>query len=276
MAPLPAPAPARTARSLSGLGMGGVEEIVDGAFVFYRRRFLACFVAMALVQVPVTVGLTLISETALRRIREAGLDLDLLSQGVTYALVVVLPSAVLSLVATQVGTGAITYLVGKACVGETVGVIESYRWALRKTMPLLGTAAIIGFACVFGFFLFVVPAIIAFLVSFAAVPAVMLEDMGVKDGIRRSYELATGSLGRVAAVRLIVALFLGICLLIGYSLAGSVTDRPDARMLLAQIPTLVAGPVDAISMVLLYFDLRVRREGMDIEQMAAALEGRTR
>ena len=28
-------------RTLSGLGMGSVEEIVDGAFVFYRRRFLA-------------------------------------------------------------------------------------------------------------------------------------------------------------------------------------------------------------------------------------------
>jgi hypothetical protein len=29
--------------------------------------------------------------------------------------------------------------------------------------------------------------------------------------------------------------------------------------------------VDAISVVLLYFDLRVRREGIDIERMAAAL-----
>ena len=271
----PATAPGGgAARTLASLGMSGVEEIVDGAFVFYRRRFLACFVAMALVQVPVTVGLTLLSETALRKIREAGVDVDLLSQGITYALVVVLPSAILSLIATQVGTGAITYLVGKACTGETVGVVESYRWALRKTMPLVGTAAIIGLACVVGFMVFVVPGVIAFLVSFAAVPAVMLEDRGVKDGIARSYELATGSLGRVAAVRVVVALFLGACLLIGYSVAGSVTERPDARMLLAQIPTLVAGPVDAISMVLLYFDLRVRREGMDIEQMAKELARR--
>jgi hypothetical protein len=261
-------------RSLTGLGMGSVEEIVDGAFVLYRRRFLACFAAMSVVQVPVTAGLTVLTEAAVRRIHEAGADVDLLSQGITYALVVVLPSALLSLVATQIGTGAITYLVGKACLGETVGVVESYRWALRKAMPLVGTAAIVGFACVFGFFLFVVPAVIAFLVSFAAVPAVMLEDKGVMDGIRRSYELATGSLGRVAGVRLVVALFLGACLLIGYSIAGSLTDRPDARMLLAQVPTLVAGPVDAVSMVLLYFDLRVRREGMDIETMARALEAR--
>ncbi len=260
--------------ALASLGAAGVEEIVDAAFVFYRRRFLACFVAMELVQIPVTLGLTLVSETALRRIREAGFDVDLLSQGITYLLVVVLPSAILSLVVTQVGTGAITFLVGKACLGETVGVVESYRWALRKTLPLLGTAAIIGCACVLGFLLFVVPGVIAFLVSFAAVPAVMLEDRGVKDGIRRSYTLATGSLGRVAAVRVIVALFLGVCLAIGYSVAGTFTDRPDARMLLAQIPTLLAGPVDAISMVLLYFDLRVRREGLDLERMAAALEAR--
>lgn len=273
MAPTPAAgrAPART---LASLGAAGVEEIVDGAFVLYRRRFLACFVAMSLVQVPVTVGLTLITETALRKIREAGTDVDLLSQGVTYALVVVLPYALLSLVATQVGTGAITYLVGKSCIGETVGVVEAYRWALRRSLPLLGTAAVIGVACVLGFALFVVPGVIAFLVSFAAVPAVMLEDRGVKDGILRSYELATGSIGRVAGVRLLVALFLGACLLIGWSVAGSVTERPDARMLLAQVPTLLAGPVDAISMVLLYFDLRVRREGMDIERMAAALEAR--
>lgn len=268
----PAAAPGGgAARTLASLGMSGVEEIVDGAFVFYRRRFLACFVAMALVQVPVTVGLTLLAETALRRMQEAGHDVELISQGITYALLVVLPSAVLSLIATQVGTGAITYLVGKACTGETVGVVESYRWALRKTMPLMGTAAVIGLACVVGFLVFVVPGVIAFLVSFAAVPAVMLEERGVKDGIARSYELATGSLGRVAAVRVIVALFLLSCLAFGYLVAASVTDRKDAQMLLMQVPTLVAGPVDAISMVLLYFDLRVRREGLDIEQMAREL-----
>lgn len=270
MASAPNPAGAAS-RTLSSLGAAGVEEIVDAAFVLYRRRFLACLVAMSLVQIPVTVGLTLISETALRKIREAGLDSDQISQSITYALVVVLPSALLSLVATQVGTGAITVLVGKSCLGETVGVVESYRWALRRTLPLLGTAAVIGCACVLGFGLFVVPGVIAFLVSFAAVPAVMIEGKGVREGIVRSYELATGSLGRVAAVRLVVALFLGACLLIGWSVAGSVTDRPDARWLIAQVPTLVAGPVDAISMVLLYFDLRVRREGMDIERMAAAL-----
>jgi hypothetical protein len=254
--------------------MAGVEEIVDGAFVFYRRRFLACLVAMALVQVPVTVGLTLISETAIRKVQEAGGEVQLLTQSITYALFVLLPTAILSLVATQVGTGAITYLVGKAVLGETAGVIDSYRWALRRTGPLLGTAAVVGFACVFGFFLFVVPAVIAFLVSFAAVPAVMLEGRGVRDGLRRSYELSTGSLGRVAAVRIVVALFLGTCLAIGYTVAGSFTDRPNVQLLLAQVPTLIAGPVDAISMVLLYFDLRVRREGMDLETMAAALDRR--
>ena len=76
----------------------------------------------------------------------------------------------------------------------------------------------------------------------------------------------------MAAVRLVVALFLGTCLLIGYTIAGSFTDRPNVQMLLAQVPTLLAGPVDAVSMVLLYFDLRVRREGMDLEAMAAALD----
>jgi hypothetical protein len=273
MAPRPA-AGGGAALPLASLGTGGVEEIVDGAFVLYRRRFLACFAALAVVQVPVTVGLTLLSDTAVRRIREAGLDIDLISKGLTYALVVVLPSALLSLIATQIGTGAITYLVGKACVGETAGVLESYRWALRKSVPLLGTAALVGIACLFGFFLFVVPAVIAFLVSFAAVPAVMLEDRGVKDGLLRSWELATGSMGRVAAVRVVVALFLAACLAIGYSLAGSLTARSDLRMVLAQVPTLVAGPVDAISMVLLYFDLRVRREGFDLERMAAELERR--
>jgi hypothetical protein len=271
MPPTPAPA-AGAARSLAALGASGVEEIVDGAFVLYRRRFLACFTAMAVIQVPVTVSLTLISEAARRRIQEAGLDVDLLARGITFALVVFLPIAILSLIATQVGTGAITYLVGRECTGESVGVLESYRWALRKAWTLIGTAVVIGLACVVGFFLFAVPGVIAFLVSFAAVPAVMLEDRGLREGIARSYDLATGSMGRVAAVRVIVALFLGACLLIGYSVAGSITERPLARVLLAQIPTLVAGPVDAISMVLLYFDLRVRREGLDIERMAAELD----
>jgi hypothetical protein len=264
--------PAAARVSWSSLRGGSPDEILDASFAFYRRRFLACFAAMALVQIPVTVGLTIVAETARRKITDAGLDQELISQGLTYALFVFLPIAVLSLAATQVGTGALCYLVGKACLGETIGVVEAYRRAFRRAVPLLGAAFVMGVATAFGVVFFMVPGVLVFLLTFATMPAVMLEDLGVRAGLRRSYELATGNLGRVAAVRLLIALFLGACLAVGWVLAGAFPESREAHSLLAQVPPLLAGPVDAISTVLLYYDLRVRREGLDVEQLARELD----
>jgi hypothetical protein len=267
-----APVPAAAARfSWTSLRGGSPDEILDASFAFYRRRFVACFAAMALVQVPVTVGLTLVSQTAQRKILDAGLDQELISQGLTYAIFVFLPLAVLSLAATQVGTGALCYLVGKACLGEPVGVVESYRFAFRRVVPLLGAAWVTALASVVGLLLFVVPGVLVFLLTFATVPAVMLEDLGVRAGLRRSYELATENLARVAAVRLLVVLFVAAGLGHGWIAATGLSDRAETQALLAQVPTLLVGPVDAISTVLLYYDLRVRLEGLDLEQMASEL-----
>ncbi len=259
------------AAALTSLRLGGVEEVLDASFVFYRRRFVACFVAMALVQLPVTIVNTLVSQTAWRKIETAGTDAVLLTEGLTYTIFVVLPVAFLSLAATHVSTGALCYLVGRACVGETVGVAESYARAFRRLLPLLGASLVVAFASIAGFLFFVVPGVLAFLVSFAAVPAVVLEERGVVDGLRRSYTLASGNLGRVTAVRLLIALFLLVCMAVGLVVADSLGIPGDSRFLAAQVLTLVAAPVDAISTVLLYYDLRVRREGLDLRRMADEL-----
>jgi hypothetical protein len=248
-----------------------VEEILDASFVFYRRRFWACLLAMAVVQLPVTVVNTLVSEAAWRRIELAGTDAVLLTEGLTYTLVVVLPTAFLSLAATHVSTGALTCIVGRACGGVHVGVGEAYAWAFRRMLPLLGASLLVAAGSIFGFFFFVVPGVLMFLVSFAVVPAVVLEDRGVIDSVRRSYTLATGSLGRVTAVRLLIALFLVVTMAVGMFLATSLGIPDEARFLAAQVFTLLAAPVDAISTVLLYYDLRVRREGLDLRRMEEEL-----
>ncbi len=228
---------------------------------------------MAAVQVPTALGFTLVWQSAFQRITLAGNDADLRTQAAVIALLTVLPSAFFYFVATQIGTGAVTYLVGKACVDETVGVLEAYRWALRRALPLFGTAILVAAAAFGGLGCFVVPGVIVYLVTFAAVPAVMLEDLGVKAGLRRSYELATGSLARVALVRVVFALFILVSVLVGWLLLQPFSQVTEVQLLLVQIPASFAGPLDAISTVLLYYDLRVRREGLDLERMAAELEG---
>jgi hypothetical protein len=57
---------------------------------------------------------------------------------------------------------------------------------------------------------------------------------------------------------------------------GQVTPPPDSLLILSQILTFLAGslilPLYAIATVLFYYDIRIRREGFDLEYLAAQLE----
>ena len=115
---------------------------------------------------------------------------------------------------------------------------------------------------------------------------IVLEGRGVGDAFRRSQTLAMPDWGRVLGLILIVAsvswlLQLGLTAILE-SVYALIPDGGDAgaqavqqslvSQALSSVATLLLAPVGAIAATLLYYDVRVRREGFDLVAQAEAMD----
>jgi hypothetical protein len=124
-----------------------------------------------------------------------------------------------------------------------------------------------------------------------AAPALVLENASVTTAMRRSWRIVRGSTWRVFGILLLAGIIVSIGqavvtvpvgLLAGLPAAGQ--DNPYeslpitfVQLLITGVGTIVAGaifyPFSAAVSALLYIDLRMRREGLDVRLARAAAEG---
>jgi hypothetical protein len=107
---------------------------------------------------------------------------------------------------------------------------------------------------------------------------IVIERVGVFRGLQRSWELIGGSWWRVFGIELLLGTLVGILNLIVGGVAGNVVSLlsiPGAHILGSMIQygaqTLVL-PIQYAGYALLYYDLRIRKEGFDLERMAQSLD----
>ena len=137
--------------------------------------------------------------------------------------------------------------------------------------PVAGTLGVVLLLADVPLFIF-----IAVRVSLAP-PSIVLEGLSGPRGLRRSWNLVRGSgwrmFGILLLLGLITALISGVVgLLLG--LPGIGLDA-NGQLLLNQVAQAIAAvfvsPLTYIGITLLYYDMRIRKEGFDIEMLAASL-----
>jgi hypothetical protein len=110
-----------------------------------------------------------------------------------------------------------------------------------------------------------------------AIPALLVEDARGRDALRRSYELVRGRWWQTFAIIALGFLLAGITSVVIEGLfAGVILAGIDSSSLLALLITSVGGlfgllvttPFQAALLLVIYFDLRVRKEGFDLAQLA--------
>lgn len=165
--------------------------------------------------------------------------------------------------------------------------------ALLALGLVVGLAVLVGWATATGLGIFVglllgiglVVLAVWFAISAGlAGPAIVLEKQSVRGGIRRSFRLVKGSFWRVfgvlALVQIVATLaggLISVPFVVFASLIAGLTDGSTYDLL----PQLVSGigqigsgcityPIVAGATALLYVDLRMRREGLDLELARAA------
>lgn len=262
-------------------------ELLDRAFQLYRSRF-GIFVGIAAVAyLPVFVLQTLTLWLPKAISPRVGTATGLATLGFT-AVMGFLLLVVLRLLGVAAANSATIIVVSAAYLEQPITVGEAYRrvsgMMLRVFFIMIGMGIGIGIGTV----LLIVPGVILFLMWALAIPVTVLEDTGFGESLSRSRELTAGHRGRVFAIyllyfALILALEVGLAAPLGVFVAlkggqAAVAMTPIIGVLNAILTFMIESlvtPILSISLSLMYYDERVRKEAFDIHLMMSALGGDT-
>jgi len=255
----------------------GVGQILDRTFSLYREKFVRFIAIVAVVTVPVALlsfAVTFVTARAGAGGPEAA------SAAVAARLLAGLPVLFLSIVAQNLCRAALIKSVSGSYLGGDVGVGEAYKAVLPRLWTVIWASILVGVVVVIGLVLCVVPGVIFSLWLAVTTPAIIIENLKATEGMGRSKALASGNLGRIFAVGLVVVLIAIIIGLVLGALGGVIgktlfSEAPMAAAFVHQLFSLVAQvlaiPISATAFILVYYDLRIRKEGFDLEMLAKSL-----
>jgi hypothetical protein len=267
----------------------GVSDILDGSFTMIRRNpkvTLGLSAVVAAAQVLLVALLELLSFAVFGNIDVTNANNPNASTGLGPLLgdeSVQFVGLVVSTLLGAVLTGMLTAAITQDVLGVRLDIGQA--WALAR--PRLGALVAIALLTTIVEFLallcFIAPGIWLWGVWAVSVPALMVEGTTVRAALRRSRHLVRGTFWRVWGIRalgaLIVQVVAGI-IAVPFAIVGVVVDSdafsassgsnhiPFAFVLLTALGSAVAAtfvaPVRAGIDALLYVDLRMRKEGLDI------------
>ena len=253
-------------------------SIVDELFRVYMRNFLPFLGIIAVAGIPLAIIIigTVLSWYASAYSLEKTDELTIL-----FFLIAVL--VVVSTLAYLLMSAAVTYAVAGYYQGNRIAIRQAYQFAWHRLGSLVGAAFLVGLA-VFGMSITIIgiPVAIYFGVTWAfIVQTVVLEHRGARRSLSRSSILVKSVWWRVLGVLIIIALIESILSsvaggIVGFivGLIGGLADILPAE-LAANFAGTLAGmifiPISLIGTTLLYFDLRIRKEGYNLEIMAHEL-----
>lgn len=274
-------------RSVSGPVLAlrplGIGEMLDAAIKVYRTRPRQMVVATAVVIGPAIVLQTLVQLSAgdPQALTETDptTGLPTLEAGPLFLyLAGLLTSTAILLVANSLALAGTTRISVGAYLGDATGWRDSLRFAWRRFWPLVGVLVISGTGIILGFFLCIAPGLWLQGIWAVAVPALLVEDRRAIDSLRRSNQLVKGRfwpvLGAILLGSLLASLLQGI--LVAPVLVLQVTG---ASFFVTSLLTGVAQfigvalttPYVAALSAVVYVDLRVRKEGFDLELLAGGV-----
>ena len=297
-----------TPKALPNLRPLSLGELLDQAIRLYRRNFFKFIGIIAMVQIPITIIGLIVSLFTLgdfvQRIANptaipSDNPLEIFGPDFFTGMGVSLVVGIISGFLLAIAMAALTRLVADSYLGETIGTIEAYL-RIEDRVPALIWTLITNF--LFGVLVFVwflIPCIgwlsglsmlsvLGYIVIPLAVPVVVIEGYSGWTALRRAWELMRRRFWWVIGFAFILYLFsqlvvggpVYIVSLVFQFLGPDLVNSGNAETLfrlqtiVQTLVTLVFNllylPLQLACMTLLYFDLRVRHEGLDL--MLAAEE----
>lgn len=257
-----------------------VTEIVDAAFQLYRRDALEYILVTAVTYSPL-----LILQLMIFGVLDGGNSaLQLSTFGPIWFVLLIL-----GFIGYALMIAAVSKFSSEVYLGRSPDLQAIIRLALSKVPPLIGAALLFGLLVSLGVFLFAitialwgpVTGSLGFMLAvvwalwvvaryFAVFQVIILEDRGVIDAYARAGALSRGQKGHVVLTLFLVILIVTVVAIAVMTVAALLPGQMAAGVV-QMIYTVVAYPLIGIAQMILYYDLRIRAEGYDIEVMTGAL-----
>lgn len=178
-------------------------------------------------------------------------------------------------IATVLSQAATTFAVAESYFERPITVMQSYRRSAPFLWRLIRIGFEVGLRVGLASLALIIPGILLTLKYSVVVPVAVLEDEQASDAIARSSELTAGQYKRIFPIYVLfwILSFAFTSLLRYPSLIPAVMHLfgPAWLQSFFLVGKFIAGtivqPVLTISLALLYFDLRVRKEGFDLQLM---------
>ncbi len=249
-----------------------IGELLSAAFQLYRRHWRTLVAIAAVVVVP----LTLLQYGAGHWFGTNGQQLQdeaVVSTSLWAVASASLLAALVGLLLYQVLTGAITRNIAAEAAGQDLDLEQSYRFGFARLGPVLVVSVLVGLATLLGLIVFIIPGIYIGVRLAVSIQALVVEDKRGTEAMRRSWDLVGGHWWHAAFTLLVAALITGV--------VNAVITAPFSvgawflQGIAAAIATTVTLPYGALVGVLLYLDLRARRERLHLDTLKANLQAST-
>jgi hypothetical protein len=261
-------------------------EVLDRTFTLYRQNFMlfagiAAFPYLLLLIFnfgALILGLGIKpgpSTTAAPNLPTAGMFGGILLGA--------LGGAFLSLLMIGIAQAATIFAVSELYLGRQTTVRDSYSAAKGNIWKVVAVIIITAIAATIGLLFFVIPGVYLWCRLAVSVPATVVEKDSPVGALERSMELTRGYGGQMFLLLLLVVVIQsvvgGVLQLPGtvYTMMAMIAKhQPSAGVMAynyisAYVAQVLVGPIGAISASLMYYNLRVRKEGFDIQHLMNTL-----
>jgi hypothetical protein len=256
----------------------GIGEVLDAALKLYFNNMGKLMTLVAVVLVPVVI----INEIVVGASLPSG---AFVSGGTLYTptgtlgtpAAGVITSIVLTVLGSLIVNGALSLCLVDAFIGKPLGWRDALREAASRLGALLWLAILFSVLVILGFIALILPGIWLVTIWSVCIPALMFEHVGGFKALGRSFDLVRGRWWATFAALLVAVIMLAIVLFVvglifrgiqsGLSI-GSTGLWLAISGISSIVGDLIALPFIGSVIAVLYIDLRVRKEALDLELLA--------
>jgi hypothetical protein len=245
-----------------------VGEILDTSFQLYRRYFVTlATIGVLCTAVPLMIDVYI----------EA-------SGGRTAHLGLAVFSGLLLMVLNSVATAATVFVVSEGYLGRDVGAGEALQLAAPFVGRLIWAQILYTLLAFVGLILFIIPGLIVLVGLALTAPALVVENLGSStSALGRSWALTKGARWKMVGIFIPLFLLLAVPMIavtfvVGFLAAMVGLDPSGESATIGVLSAAFAGLVQMLvyplfncALTIAYYDQRIRKEGFDLELLAARL-----
>ena len=243
--------------------------LLDRAFRLYTSNFSLMLGITAAAYVPFYLIMLIIESHLKTNVQVPGVSLSTLLFQLVFMVL-------WASIAFPIAGGAATYAISERYLGNDITISAALRLTLSRFWRLSVAQITATIRVMFGLLLLIVPGILWILSYSLVVPAILVENQKAIPSLRRSRDLVKGHRGKVFCILCVISLLQWIAIL-GVSMISGMIFHVESgsggvlNSATVNLASIFVTPLGIVATILLYYDMRIRKEGFDLEMLSRAV-----